>query len=58
MKIYIQPAARIISLETEEGILANSEPKAHNKTVTGSGDGIGEQFTQDKDMWGNEDIWK
>ena len=61
MKKYIEPAVKSISLEVEDGILNNSDTlNAHNKVVSGSGEGIGEQFTDKKeqDLWGNEDIWK
>ena len=50
-KIYLTPSANIIDI-TEEGMIATSQ-----KLGTYS-ENIGEEFTQEKDMWGNEEIWK
>ena len=53
-RTYNAPAVRYINLESE-GMCAGSPDKV------GFGEGnldAKNAYTQEKDMWGNEDIWK
>ena len=60
MKKYIAPAVDVVVMNMEQSILAGSALGTHNKVVSGKGDGIGEQFSNQKgsDIWGNGSTWE
>ena len=53
-KNYSQPNVRTIDLVEEDGLLQSSNPTSSN-SVNGMKEGLSDN---DKDMWGNEEIWK
>ena len=54
-KTYFAPVIRMIDLETE-GMIANSLTDGAEFTL--SDEEVDTQMSNQKDMWGNESVWK
>lgn len=56
MKKYIVPAVSTLDFKIESPLCAvSSGPKVYGQEVSGEGEGIGEQFTQEKGGWSQND---